>query len=618
MPRMEENDIDVKVNVHAGEGDSAPEDTPAVVPAETPETPEENTEESTDDQEVDHTDESQYDTLFPPKDSREEMRGRFNHFPEFSHILGMEAIDFQISSKFKSKIIEVFQMAIDFRNNLDYSKIPNVESQKRLYRIRETYNYFKNKVVPRFMEVVKQETGLVINKVVCMGGPDEQPSGMFAVDLSFNDWKAAMETQGRMTGTSNYYASDRDAVEDMKKMADLWDKKSGRITKDMYAGKKIAVDMYFDVNTAYLIQDFFPEVSAEPLTAAEIAAIMCHECGHANSVIEHASDMFVTAVREETFINRLTKANDTDSLMKALKEAVPWLQRKSKEKMPTAALTEFNKRACNTLATVIQNVSQAYGTTPGTENPLVPVFGVLWNGFIAICQFICILIFDYLFVIAAVWVWYSLGKLFSFTNTSSTGGKATDFGGNYNNIFLLERWADEYVTRIGLGAELASGLNKITDYYQYNNLGPISSSILRRSTLFGCICKGYSWLMNRICFFTYLDPIGYEDLYARIKRMQQDVLAFFKSNDIPGAAADLWIRSIEDIEFQLKQAKTLSDTAVLKKVYGILNDLLNPVQIGILIANGDLYTDLARIQNYFDDLKNNKLYYLSTKLSRMG
>lgn len=537
-----------------------------------------------------------------------------------NHIFGVpgnEAIDFQVSSNLKKKMVEVFQMGIDFRDNLDYSRIPDVESSRKEYRDREVYNYVKNKVLPRFADVVKAETGMVIKRFYVLGGVGVDPCGMFAVNLSMDDAAAAVETYGRITGTDNYeYSNDREAVEEMKQMANLWES-SGKVRKSTYAkNRKIEVDMYFDVNTAYLANDFYPDITAEPLTAAEIAAIMCHECGHVNSVIEHSADLYATCIRQQEYIKKLKMRSDPGEFMEYFQGLIPFLQKQSKVKCGYAALDEFNKRTCNTLVTGIQNVSKIYTDNPGSENFIYTTLNFAFNIFCMIGGFFLTFILNYVYIVMAMWIWQSLARFAVSIPSGSGNTKMSDFGEMYNNGFLMERWADEYAVRVGFGSELASGLRKIIDYSKYNQMGTIGSSVLRRSTFFGAIAKGYSWIIDKVSLFAYLDPIGYEDTYARIKRMKQDALAIFKDPNIPGAAADLWINTIENIEAQMRQVKTISDTAIAKRCYGIMKNFLDPVQIGVLIANGDLYNDLSRLSDNLDDLKTNALYYQSTKLKR--
>lgn len=530
--------------------------------------------------------------------------------------LGLAAIDFQVSSGLKKKLTDVFQMGIDFRDNLDYSRVGPDESDRKNYRCREVFNYFRNTVVPKFCSVVKEETGLIVSKIYCIGGVGQDPLGYFAVDLSMNDVEAAAETIERMTGQGNFmYSRDAEAVEDMKHMADGWDGKTGRITKSVWGkDKKISVEMYFDVNCAYLCKDFYPEDYAADFTAAELAAIMCHECGHANSVVEHSADMYVTRRRLENFAQQLKGEKDAGRVMDVIKKLIPWLQSWGKQKYPSPMTNAILKKAGDGFAKSAQSLVKIYDAENGSENYLFTLGNLTINLFCMLGYLLFLAVFYVYFIgVFVILILHEIERV-SGVDNSSTGGKATDIGTNRNNIFLLERWADEYVVRHGLGPQLASGLNKLDKMFE-NTVGSVASYRLRQSSMFNLLCKGYNWLFDKICILSYFDPVGYENQYQRVKRIEQDTLAFFKNPNIPGNIADEWIRSVQELQSELQQAKKLSDTKMGKFFFNVLRTILSPVSWAQAIKDAKFSEDLTNILNEIDDFQNNSLYYQSYRFS---
>lgn len=530
-------------------------------------------------------------------------------YQDFKASLGLEAIDFQISSGLKKKLTDVFQMGIDFRDNLDYSHVGESEAEKKEYRVREVFNYFRNTIAPKFMQVVKDETGLIVQRVHCIGGPEYGITGYFAVDLSMNDERAAAESLDRMTGTGNYpYAKDKEAVDDFAKMCEAWDQKSGRITKSVWGkDKKISVDMFFDVNCAYCSRDFAPEAFAADFTAAELAAIMCHETGHANSVIEHAGDMYVTRRRLDKWISGFRQEKDTSRAADIIKMLLPWVQKQAKVKTDCAAANNFIKKAYGALDEVGKRMLKIYDTERGSENFFYTLGNLVFNLF---WMWVLIWVQVILWVSEVMWViilLYELGR-YGFTDKTAQGTKGTDIGANRTNIFLLERWADEYVVRHGLGAELASGLNKLNRVFE-NVIGDVSSARLRNSTLFNCLCKVFNFFMDKFCVMSYFEPTGYEDQYARAKRIEQDTFAFFKNPNIPGPIADEWINSVKQIQADMKRAKTFSDTKMGKAIFHLIRTLFSPVSWAQALTDAKLSEDLFNMLNELDDLQNNPLYY---------
>lgn len=535
----------------------------------------------------------------------------------FKQSLGMEAIDFQIHSALKKKLIDVFQMGIDFRDNLDYSKVGSSEFQRKEYRVREVFNYVRNTVMPKFKEVLKQEVGFIVDRVYCIGGPDYPVYGMFAVSLSLGDEHAAAETIDRMTATGDYYSSDREAIEDMKKLGDYWDKKTGKITKSVWGkDRKLSVDIYFDVNCAYLVKDFYPEDYAPELTAGEIAAIMCHETGHVNSVVEHAGDIYATRARLEAWTKGFKDRKDPGELIKALQSFIPWLQKKAKEKTDSPLANRFIKNAATGAVSAIQGLTKVYNADPGDESAIFTVGNLVMNVF----YMLAVALLDICVYISGLWticvLFYELSR-YGYVDRTATGGKASDIGSNRQNVFLLERWADEYVVRHGLGAELASGLNKIHEVFS-NAVGDVMSYRLRHSTLFNCLCKVFSWFVDKLFFVSYFEPVGYEDQYNRLKRIEQDTFAFFKNPNIPGPIAQLWIDSVKDIQADMAKAKTLSDTPAGRAFFKLLRTILSPVSWAQAIYDAKFREDLFNMMNELDDLNNNGLYYQAARLQNLG
>lgn len=537
-----------------------------------------------------------------------------------SLIPGQAAIDFQLSSSLGKQLTALFQTVIDFKSNIDYSKVPNTVEEHRKHRIREVNLFVKNSMVDKFKKIVSSETGLNVKKLFTFGGLDIGICGYFAVDLSFDDWRAALETQERITGTGNSkYTNDRAAVEDMKSMADCFDLKTGKIVKPLFGkNRQIFVNMYFDVNTAFLVEDFYPEKIATPLTAGEIAAIMMHEVGHALTVIEHSANMFVIHSRLNNYFKSLKTNKDLGSVLYALQEGlVPVLRKLASSKQEDAKMSAFVKRMSNTLIAGINGLNDLYNAEkPEEESWLYTIGSFTGNVLLFALITICYAFVNFCFFMYGGFAVYELCRL-SYVDSTSSGDKASDTKTNYNNTFLMERWADEYVSRHGFGAELASGLNKIDVYFKYGHLGTVTSERLCKSTLFNCMCITYGWILDKVMLISYLDPVGYENQYQRVARVLQNTYGFFKNEEVPAAAVDQWIRSVEVIKQQMKIAKTISDTAVGKAFYNTLKNLTNPVRWFVLIQDGNLDRDTEILANRIDDMMNNPFYYQAAKLKSM-
>ena len=65
---------------------------------------------------------------------------------------GQAAIDFQISSSLGKSLTALFQTVIDYRDNLDYSSVPDTVHAHRTYRIDKVYAFFKEKICQNLEE----------------------------------------------------------------------------------------------------------------------------------------------------------------------------------------------------------------------------------------------------------------------------------------------------------------------------------------------------------------------------------------------------------------------------------------------------------------------------------
>ena len=533
---------------------------------------------------------------------------------------GQAAIDFQISSSLGKSLTALFQTVIDYRDNLDYSSVPDTVHAHRTYRIDKVYAFFKEKICQKFMDIVDKETGLIIKKINMIGGETAGVCGYFAVDLSFHDWRASIEMQNRMTGNNHgQWRGSKEAAQELAEMAKQLDLSTGKIKKPVYGkNRKIQVSIYFDINTAFLVEDFLPAKFAKPFTAGEIAAIMMHEIGHALTMVEHSADTFATQTRAQSAIQYLKKDKDpkgaVNETCKVLLPAIKELKKtiSTSDKSGTTVI-----KIANTLEAGFKGLQAIADTENLEEESWFYTIGSFTGNMILLAlSFLCNIYINLCFFAVGGSLLHEIGRL-SYVDVNTGNDKTSDLKSNFNNTFKIERWADEYVTRHGFGAELASGLNKLDDYFKYGVLGDITSSRLRNSTLFGCICMCYGLIIDKMMIVSYLDPQGYENQFNRLSRVLQNTYGFFKGEPVPGIAVDQWIKSVEVIKTQMQEAKTLSDTEVGKACYNTLRNLISPVRWVQLVYDGNLARDTEIMANQVDAMSNNPFFFISSKLKSM-
>ena len=538
---------------------------------------------------------------------------------------GTEVIDFQATSQLGKKLTDIFQEVIDFRENLDYSSMPNSAEMQRQYRLEQVHEHFCDKAIPAMKKVIFQETGLTVKKIHTFGGINHEISPFFACDLSFGNLYEMSEILETSSGKMNVSLGLNDVVKELRSMADGFDVKKGRVKRSR-VGKNnrftVGIELYMDINCAFCSFDFIGANLVEPLTAREIAGIVMHEIGHGMSTVEHAADTFAAMATLNNYRHGLSKSEDPVKVLNALQnDVLPYLARQSKMWGLEANEMNFIQKLISNLSTATANMSKFAAENQESEWWIITIGSYVANAFWAWQMFVITIIAN-IYVAAAAFL--LLNDLYRLANMSTDktlrGNKANEFVSTARNAYQMERWADEYVSRHGFGQDVASGLNKIItlSQYLYSLAGGVMSARLRHSTLFAMLAKMTNWLIWRINFIG-TDPIIYETNYRRIKRLVQNNYAFFRDkNDVPGQVKDIWIQNTESLLRTMDEMKELSDTAPMQILKQAALDLASPVRWCQLVANGNLTRDMEVLMDRLDDMHSSRMYYLSGKFDSLA
>lgn len=541
---------------------------------------------------------------------------------------GTEAINFQPESTLGKKLTALFQKVMDYRDNLDYSKVSGEgEVAQRRYRITKVTEYFTQTASKEFLKILKDEAGLLVRNLIMDGGPEAGLNFSFAISLDMSGMgEAAAATIERISGNYEYGAYDygygaTEAEEDFSHLCDCLDLENATLNKQFYGVHKkrqlYVTKVYFDINVAFLLADYVnTEHYVAPLTAREVAAIMLHEVGHALTVIEHSGDMYATRARLVNFATHISNGKDP----KVAKAAFDAITKNDLSRL-TAKVNEIASRSksnylraaigtINGLAGCINKLYAATSSDKDTGSYTLAGVGVVTNLIAMLLNIFFALLSDVVALALGVLIFSELDDMNTY-DRNVFGKKAGDSYGNYNRTFTIERWADEFAVRCGYGDALASSLNKMRDASWWYACSPVNSDILNHCTIYSCMVSGYIWVFKKILILTYLDPTGYENDYRRAKRILENTLAIFKNDKLTNGMALEWLQKLESIELEIKKAKETKDSAVAVALVNLLSNVANPIGWMKLLYNGRLARDCEVIENNLDALENNKLYALS-------
>jgi hypothetical protein len=240
------------------------------------------------------------------------------------------------------------------------------------------------------------------------------------------------------------------------------------------------------------------------------------------------------------------------------------------------------------------------------------------NVIMALVNLLAIVITDVLLLCMQAITLVELGK-YCYVDEHGDGGKAADRRNNRNSLFLLERWADEFVSRQGYGNHLASGLVKFHKAINYIvNASPEFNLIhndrsINKLSIYSAVVNIYLSICDSISLMNYLDPVIYENNYNRLKRILENSKGIFKEAKLPDGCVYEWIAKCRETEVQMQKAKRFTDSDFVKAAINTLHNLaiLEPVNLWQMIKDGKLDRDCTILEDRLDDMRNNSLFMMS-------
>lgn len=549
-------------------------------------------------------------------------------FDNYFNLPSLESIDFQTSSTLGTDLSRVITSAMD-----DVDKIWKDSNQNGEHFRNAVTDYCMKKFASALSSVIMKDTGIDVISIQFYGRNLQNASfGLFAIELGLDDVGTVLKLMDRESGidTHTYTKADKRYLEDLNHLVDLLDPTKGKLKSNKYGKDNkhvIHVNIHFDMEFAfmskYLFADKIDKEQAVP-TADEITAIMLHEIGHMMTLVEHSFDMFATAnrVRENVHIVDIKKLrNDPKAMSNFIDEHKKILNRIKKVTVMLPN-TQQNAKLSKNIKSISAAVDRLELLKISAKDTLsmnalgyklyMFVIAILAN---VLTAFLISLIIGSMVTLGN----YILAATINLDNNRSisTSGKTTDRGSGYNQLFLIERWADDYTAHQGYGPELASALNKL-DYAYKNYLMMFDDKKLRHSTWFLSLCEIASKFLDLpgvLCAPPLLDGI-YEDDVRRIERIREDTYAFFRNNkDVPPTVINAYLNKIDKLNVQIKKAEdaqfwSRGTRETLSKIW--FN--LTPTGIYSLLNDGNLQKDLDLLNNQVDAMRNNSLYYWSDKI----
>lgn len=491
----------------------------------------------------------------------------------FCDLRAMERVAFQHNSALRTRIISVcadFLKWVQETRYFDDNGQPLVASD---YRINEAMKYADKIFAPALTNIILEELKL---KILIQNIPDRIANST-VIYLEKNTTPTRIEEGHSLSSGMSHYNKDVDITvfDNFTRPLDL-EKSTFVEVPDNY------IIVLFNFITLFLGDEVFPRL--KPLTAEEHAASILHECGHILYVVEHISDIYH---RVDIAGNSIRYINE-DADVKTVTDVTERVEKEIKK--------DGDKITNNYFEIAMQGMKKTKEESSKFIQIIIP-FGA------------CVVYLFYkLRFLSMILRMYMSGR-FGFINSSSH--KSSDTVVTESNAGYEERLADEFVSRHGLSAELASALKKMEDSESsvialresIQNLRVMSSIFYS----FDIFCKMFGML-------SYVNDGTYDPMFLRLEHLLNNSLVVFKDVHLDDKLKNYYIKQTQLLLETLKSYKSTSRYKFDQIFWGTIMRILSRGSIVDGFSTAGLSQDYDILQRLTGGLIKNKLYYHAARL----
>ena len=503
----------------------------------------------------------------------------------FKHIAAVERVQYQPQSRLATRLVVLCQKMIT-QGDVLAEKFSGKELRSKLAA------YMEKEFIPEIKKISMEELNLTIYDVALMVGTTYLNAFMWPVFHNKDwDWEGTASTLEIFSGTmaaEKYEKYKKDIVQIFVDPVDLEASKLKAPNKSYKIGLGVYVQTFA---TKHLFS------GVEPITAEEIAAVICHEIGHGMTIIEHAADAYYRADAFKDSIVRLsekkTGASDED-----VEQLVKVADAASTDGLPKESKSVLDQivAACRTKA------------VQGFIDTIVILVAAYCGFFVAIYMF--------MFLNSLI------GGLFEHAGNQLRGGslkqKTSDRLTTDTNDSYVERLADEFVSRHGLGSAIASAFLKSAKYedhgYAKGTLAHYMSQFALGQVVVNSLLIVHDILTGGV--FT-VSNLNYDQEDDRLEKLVTNNYAIFKDLELPKEARDQFIadtdraiKVLNELRSERGKSRRFKFWATIERLYRQHNP------IGALFA-GNLAADYDELQRLTDGFIRNPLYYAAGRIQQV-
>lgn len=505
--------------------------------------------------------------------------------------LGLEAVNYNVDSKFSKELIEIFQDVINLRKQLKEKQLSMREGVTAITK------HFLQVSAPQLTKCIQKHTGIPVSKLYL----SKAFSMMFACTVDFGGDKGInmYTTIQQYSGLElsemekEYFQSlkiKQFTNEELAKLTEAFDVRTGKMNITKLAGANISFILYFDYNSAFLAKET-GHMNCEYMTAEEIAAITLHEVGHMLTMFEHAADTYFKAVFYNN--NIMNFLNTSKSKYDIIMFGLSYLEKQ----FPS------QKNAIDALRTKTDEYKEL---AKGSTNAAMPVFVSML--YVAIVTLLTLMLCS---IMLPLRLFGSILKPITFNIEDNK--KLSDYAALKKQCKYCEQLADEFVSRHGLSGPLGSGLQKIFTWCSITGIGTIN----KNSSLAWNAAK----IPFIICTMFYGDLTdgggSYDREYDRTHRAMVNLIGAFKDSDLPLEAIKFYTDDYERCKEVLQSyKKSRKLTEVMQAINNFVRYLLETPLDSIF--TGRFLREYDKLHDKAEYLTTNSMFYHASKLKQIA
>ena len=481
----------------------------------------------------------------------------------------------QLNSQLSKKVValcsELREWVLKTREPPDHTGTIPLASDER---IDEVMDHVEEVFSPKLIKVLHDELGLNVAVTVCR---DRTYNCMMMPVFKKIGHTASIDAESSYSGTASYTKTtyDPEILASFDTKIDLTKSKFTEVSDNylmilfLFVCTFIGDEIFSDENT---------------LTAEEHAAIILHECGHAMSTFEHVSDIYHRAETAGNSIQYLNEHPDDKDLLHVTNCISTYKFEKDKTRE-----SQFD--------VILDDIKKKQKDLKGIA-PEILSLGI--------------------YLTATVFFMTLTRMFFSgrYGAINDSVHKTSDTVVTESNPGYDERIADEFVSRHGLGAALASGLRKFDENLYKHNKQALNSSF--RSTRAVRIIIGVlESVAHAFGMLLYVDCGRYDPLWLRLEHILKNNMVIFKDESLSPELRDHYLKETETLLVVVKSYTDSVRFKISQLFWGTIMRITSRGSILDGLHTAGLSADYDTLQQLTNGLIKNILYYHAARLQRL-